>query len=263
MNPDNNNKEDIIAPIRGITGEEMADLLHLPRHKRVRRGQIPKYTVKQLLELINTSESEISTSSSASANHKSPNYYLALLNALPRKHLHFATDIRPPYSGTFTRIPPENSGLRKGRNPFQPVLPNVDYDYDSEAEWVAPEEGEEEDGEDLLSELGDEEDEEDIEDEDEMEEFLDDEDDGVKRRAGALCPLLPFSSGLCWEDGRGRNEKKELQGLKLGILLGMSLVCLWLMMMMMLIFPQMESQAPLILFLNIIGFHHQRPPVVL
>lgn len=210
------------APTRSITADEMADLLHIPHHKRVRRGNAPKYTVKQLLELINTSEAEITLSSSLLAGQKSPNYYLALLNALPTKHLHFAEDVRPPYSGTFTRVPPINSGLRKGRNPFERSLPNVDYDYDSEAEWVAPEE-EEEDGEDLLSELGDEEEDEDAEDEEEMDEFLDDEDDAVKRRAGALCPLLPFSSGLCWEDDQGRNEKKELQEMKLGILIGMEI----------------------------------------
>lgn len=213
--------ENIVAPTRGITAGEIADLLHVPHHKRVRRGNALRYTVKQLLELMNTSEAETNLSSSKPAQRKSPNYYLELLNALPRKHLHFAEDVRPPYSGTFTRVPPINSGLRKGRNPFERSLPNVNYDYDSEAEWIAPEE-EGEDGEDLLSELGDEEEDEDAEDEEEMDEFLDDEDDAVKRRAGALCPLLPFSSGLCWEDDQGRNEKKEFQELKLGVLIGRS-----------------------------------------
>jgi len=218
MNPDHTTTGNMVAPTRGITGDEIVELLHIPHHKRVRRGNASRYTVKQLLELINTSEAEIHPNSSQLADRKSPNHYLALLNALPRKHLHFAEDVRPPYSGTFTRVPPVNSGLRKGRNPFERSLPNVDYDYDSEAEWIAPEE---EDGEDLLSELGDEEEDEDVEDEEEMGEFLDDEDDAVKRRAGELCPLLPSSSGLCWEDEQGRNKKKELQEMKLGILTGM------------------------------------------
>ncbi|KAF8456403.1 chromatin assembly factor 1 subunit A-domain-containing protein [Terfezia claveryi] len=210
--------ENMVAPTRSIIADEIVDLLHLPHHKRVRRENPLRYTVKQLLELMNISEAEIKPSSSQPAQRKSPNYYLALLNALPRKHLQFAEDVRPPYSGTFTRVPPINSGLRKGRNPFERSLPNVNYDYDSEAEWIAPEE-EEEDGEDLHSELGDEEEDEDAEDEEEMEEFLDDEDDAVKRRAGALCPLLPSSSGLCWEDDQGRNEKKGFQEMRLGVLI--------------------------------------------
>lgn len=210
--------ENMVSPTRSITSDEIADLLHIPHHKRVRRENPLRYTVKQLLELMNTSEAEINPSSPKPAQRKSPNYYLALLNALPRKHLHFAEDVRPPYSGTFTRVPPINSGLRKGRNPFERSLPNVNYDYDSEAEWIAPDE-EEEDGEDLHSELGDEEEDEDAEDEEEMDEFLDDEDDAVKRRAGALCPLLPSSSGLCWEDDQGRNEKKGFQEMRLGVLI--------------------------------------------
>jgi len=218
-NLDDKLTENKMAPTPGITTDEIADLLHIPHHKRVRRGNAQRYTVKQLLELMNASEAEINLSSSQPAQRKSPNYYLTLLNALPRKHLHFAEDVRPPYSGTFTRVPPINSGLRMGRNPFERSLPNVDYDYDSEAEWIAPDE--EEDGEDLLSELGDEEEDEDAEDEEEMDEFLDDEGEAVKRRAGALCPLLPLSSGLCWEDDQGRNKKKEFQELKLGVLIGM------------------------------------------
>ncbi|KAF8424741.1 chromatin assembly factor 1 subunit A-domain-containing protein [Tirmania nivea] len=216
MNVDHTITGNMVVPTRGINADEIADLLHIPHNKRVRRGKAPGYTVKQLLQLMNTSEAKSNLSPSQLVESKSPNYYLALLNALPRKHLHFAEDVRPPYSGTFTRAPPINSGLRKGRNPFERSLPNVDYDYDSEAEWIAPEE--EEDGEDLLSEFGEEEDE-DGEDEEEMDEFLDDEDDAVRGRAGALCPLLPFSSGLCLEDDQGRNERKEFQEMKLGVLI--------------------------------------------
>ena len=183
---------------------KIVDLLRIPDHKRCRRGKAPPYTVKQLLGLINTPET---------AGQESPSYYLTLLNALPTKHFHFWDDVRPPYTGTFTQLPPENSGLRKGRNPFQRCLPQVDYDYTSDEEWLG-----EEDGEELLSELGDEE--EDLEDEEDMDDFLDDEEDEGRRGSGALCPLLPFSSGLCWENSQGRNERNDFQDMRLGILLG-------------------------------------------
>ena len=242
-----------IASVKGITGPEISDLFHIPHHKRQRRGKLPSHSVKQLLELINNSEAELSIGSSPPQGNKSPSYYLALLNKLPSKHFHFAEDIRPPYSGTFTRVPPPNTGLRKGRNPFERSLPNIDYDYDSEAEWIAPEE---EDGEDLMSELGDEEDAEDAEDEEDMEEFLDDEEDRVKRMAGALCPLVPFSSGLCWEDERGRNERKELHDMKLEIILGMVQVKV-IYSIILIVQLQREFRVPSTPSLITIGFHPQ------
>lgn len=196
---------------------KIADLLHLPYHKRSRRGKASTHTVKQLLGLINNSEAEHNVNAARSVGQIPPSYYLGLLNALPTKHLNFWDNVRPPYTGTFTRLPPENSGLRKGRNPFERCLPQVDYDYPSDEEWLVPDG--DEDGEELLSEPGDEE-EEDLEDEEDMDDFLDDEDDEAKRRSGALCPLLPFSSGLCWENSQGRNGRNDLHNMRLSILLG-------------------------------------------
>ncbi|KAF8468137.1 chromatin assembly factor 1 subunit A-domain-containing protein [Kalaharituber pfeilii] len=216
LNPPQEGNGVTVAPAFGVKQAEIIELLHLPHHKQTKRGKTPKYTTKQLLELINTSEAELNLGSTLSAGKYPPDYYLELLKSLPQKHLQFAEDVRPPYCGTFTRVPPEKSALRKGKNPFERCLPNIDYDYDSETEWIAPED--EEEGEDLLSEAGDEE-EEDEEDEEDMDEFLDDEEDAVKRRAGALCPLQPFSSGLCWENENGKNEKREFREMKMGILL--------------------------------------------
>ena len=197
-------------------GIQIADLFHLPHHKRCRRGKVSPHSVKQLLVLINSSGAEHDVNESLSVGQRSPGYYLALLNELPTKHLNFWDDVRPPYTGTFTRLPPQNSGLRKGRNPFQRCLPEVDYDYPSDEEWLVPDG--EEDGEELVSELGDEE-EDDIDEED-MDDFLDDEDDQGKRRSGALCPLLPSASGLSWENSHGRNERNDFHNMRLGILLG-------------------------------------------
>ena len=204
------------------SGTEIADLLHLPYHKRCRRGKVSPQTVKQLLVLINVSESEHNLKVAPSIGQRTPSNHLSLLNALPTKHLNFWDDVRPPYTGTFTQLPPEDSGLRKGRNPFQRCLPHVDYDYNSDEEWLVPDG--EEDGEELVSEPGDEE-EEDLEDEEDINDFLDDEDDEGKKRSAALCPLLPFSSGLCWENSHGRNERKDFQKMRLDILLGKYFIC--------------------------------------
>jgi chromatin assembly factor 1 subunit A len=71
-------------------------------------------------------------------------------------------------------------------------LPDTNYDYDSEAEWEEPEEGEDLNSEDEeeMSEDGD----------DDMDGFLDDEDDamaGGKRRL-IVGDLEPVSSGIRW-----------------------------------------------------------------
>ncbi|KAJ5831938.1 hypothetical protein N7474_000249 [Penicillium riverlandense] len=118
-----------------------------------------------------------------------------LLQQIPIKSLKFAEDVRPPYQGTFTRNIPEDSAMKLSRNPYHRGLPNTNYDYDSEAEWEEPEEGE-----DLDSE---EEDEGSDEGEDDLEGFLDDEDDalaGGKRRL-IVGDLEPVCSGIRWATG--------------------------------------------------------------
>ena len=72
-------------------------------------------------------------------------------------------------------------------------LPETDYDYDSEAEWAEPEEGDEE--------VLDEDEKSDDEDGDEeMDDFLDDEGEQVKRQMIAGDHMEPKSTGLCWGD---------------------------------------------------------------
>ncbi|KAJ5416959.1 uncharacterized protein N7487_000509 [Penicillium crustosum] len=98
----------------------------------------------------------------------------------------------PPYQGTYTRPVSELSSRRLARNPYHRGLPDTDYDYDSEAEWEEPEEGEELDSE--------EEDEGSDEGEDDLEGFLDDEDDALaegKRRL-IVGDLEPVSTGIKW-----------------------------------------------------------------
>jgi len=207
----------------GLTVERVEELMHIPQHKRGRRGKLPKYSTKDILARINAPDSSsLPPIVDLEVVNQSEIYsvYLDLLNSLPYKFLRFAEDVRPPYSGTYTRRP-TSSGLLRGRNPFQKSLPKVDYEYDSEAEWE--EEGLDGDGEEILS---DEEDDEDGDSgDDDLEEFLDDEDEesASKNRRRVVSALVPICSDLCWEDPMGKPPRKEFEEMRLGILIGMYL----------------------------------------
>ncbi|KAL2825928.1 chromatin assembly factor 1 subunit A-domain-containing protein [Aspergillus cavernicola] len=131
------------------------------------------------------------------------------LKQVRMKSLRFGEDVRPPYQGTFTKHLPQETVSRLMRNPFRREIPEVNYDYDSEAEWEEPEEGEELDSEEEEegSEEGD----------DDMEEFLDDEEDqlGGKRRL-LVGDLEPVSTGIRWQ---GQGLDPELQMYKLETIL--------------------------------------------
>lgn len=66
------------------------------------------------------------------------------------KYLHFEEDVRPPYCGTWTKEVSEEKAKSVARNSSKRTLEDINYDYDSEAEWQEPEEGEDvnSDGED-------------------------------------------------------------------------------------------------------------------
>lgn len=145
---------------------------------------------------------------------------LQLLKAIPMKYIHFEQDVRPAYYGTYTRPLPPLPSKHLARSAWSCVLPNTDYDYDSEAEWEEPEEGE-----DILSEG--EEDGESLDGDDDMEAFLDDENDSPKRkRPIIMAELEPDCSGLCWEDDQRQMRKEDssnecptFHGFRMGILL--------------------------------------------
>ncbi|KAF1848070.1 uncharacterized protein K460DRAFT_307930 [Cucurbitaria berberidis CBS 394.84] len=117
---------------------------------------------------------------------------LDMLNDIPMKYIHFEKDVRPPYYGTYTRSYTDADAARLARNPLARLRQDTDYDYDSEAEWDEPEEGEDldSDGEDDADE----------EAEDDMDGFLDDEEDPQLKRRHISGDLVPVSTGLCWED---------------------------------------------------------------
>lgn len=144
---------------------------------------------------------------------------LQALGTVTMKFLHFHEDVRPPYHGTFTKVIIPEHARRLGRNPFKRELPEANYDYDSEAEWEEPEEGE-----DLDSELED--DNESVDDEEDMDGFLDDEEDTLKRQQ-ITSDLDPCNSGIWWEDGNGVSRRaghesetsRDFNELKIGFLL--------------------------------------------
>lgn len=140
-----------------------------------------------------------------------------LLNALTVRHLHFGEDVRPAYYGTYSRRVLPSNAAKMRRNPFSKLREDTNYDYDSEAEWEEPEEGE-----DILSDG--EEEEESVGDAEEMEEFLDD-DAAEHKRHIITGDLKPISTGLCWENARGQLDSPvpesniDLDNMKIDFLL--------------------------------------------
>ncbi|KAI1092467.1 hypothetical protein F5B19DRAFT_492319 [Rostrohypoxylon terebratum] len=179
-----------------------------------RRGKVPP-SVKKIMEELhgNTAEAALGM---AAEKTESQMEKLAMsaqdqLNAVPMKYLSFYEDVRPPYYGTAT-MPMTQKELRQlARKPTGRVLP-LNYDYDSEAEWV-----EDEDGEDL----GDDDDDEESNDGDgEMEDFLDDsEDHPAAIRPTFLGETEPVSTGICYEDENGRNPLPSMNQYRMEFLI--------------------------------------------
>lgn len=140
-----------------------------------------------------------------------------LLGSVTIRHLHFAEDVRPPYSGSYTKSLSPRITAKLRRKPFSKIRQDTNYDYDSEAEWDEPEEGE-----DILSDGED--DEESIGAPDEMEDFLD-EDEGGPRRRLITGDLKPVITGLCWDpSSTGSNQESpvDLDSMKLEFFLDLT-----------------------------------------
>lgn len=131
-----------------------------------------------------------------------------LLRSIPIKFIYFHEDVRPPYVGTLSRFEDITDTRRLARRPNFKIRRELDYDYDSEAEWEEPEEGEE-----LCSDAED--DDESVDDAEELEGFLDDEGAEEVRKPKSkptTGDMQPISTGLCWEDMHGK-LKDAVQGL--------------------------------------------------
>lgn len=126
------------------------------------------------------------------------------LRRIPLKHLKFHEDVRPAYYGTATSVESPASLRKLAKNPMAKDLP-LNYDYDSEAEWV--DDGDDGEGDDVS--LMDEDDV-DEEDGEAMDDFLDDSEDagrGPRMMAGTM---EPESSGVCFEDRTRRNPNPQM-----------------------------------------------------
>jgi chromatin assembly factor 1 subunit A len=154
------------------------------RHRRAR----PAKAVKQIMSDLSTSmETIIDLTDSTTP-----------LAGIPYKYLFYKEDVRPAYQGTYSRPVSPRKARKLAIDPTYRGLPATDYDYDSEAEWQEPEEGDEEvldDDEQSEDEAGDE----------EMDDFLDDENDLLKRQQLDE-KMQPVSSGICWEGVQPQNE---------------------------------------------------------
>jgi chromatin assembly factor 1 subunit A len=166
-----------------------------------RRG-LKTSSISEIVERVNeSSEQPIDLTDDTAAKPKQP---LDMLKQIPMKYIHFGEDVRPPYYGTYTQSYTDMEAVRLARKPTSRLRQDTNYDYDSEAEWEEPEEGE-----DLDSE-GDDDAEEEAEDD--MDGFLDDEEDPQLKRRLISGDLQPISTGLCWQDTRGVSRLNDGSG---------------------------------------------------
>jgi chromatin assembly factor 1 subunit A len=186
-----------------------SELLHVIPYKRLWGSRIipVKDIVSKLHSFYNTVDLTSETSTEpVECNPKE------LLKKVPMKILRFGEDVRPPYHGTFTKALSRESALKLSRNPFYHALQDTNYDYDSEAEWEEPEDGEDLDSEreEETSEDGD----------DDLEGFLDDENDcqAEGRRRLIAGDLVPVCSGIRWQE---MDTDPEFQAYKMEIISGM------------------------------------------
>ena len=184
-------EEAMHAHAQSLDVHELLHIPHLPQSRQQRHYQ----TLKEIMaEIDGTTSNPIDLTDSQSRKAKLKP--LEKLNKVSLKFLKFAEDVRPPYIGTYTRLTSRHSMVKLARNPVRRGLPDTNYDYDSEAEWEEPVEGE-----DLDSE-GDEE-EDDEEEGNEMEGFLDDEDATTAKRRPLMGNMEPISTGICWDGPDG------------------------------------------------------------
>ncbi|KAF2626579.1 hypothetical protein BU25DRAFT_422342 [Macroventuria anomochaeta] len=193
------------ARLDQLSKDDHAGLEHLTLHTlkvslpaRARRG-LKTATITEVVKRVHGSSDRPSDlTNDDEANQQQP---LDMLKAIPMKYLHFGEDVRPPYYGTYSKSYSDADARRLARNAVSRIRQDTNYDYDSEAEWEEPEEGEDLDseGEDDLEEEGD----------DDMDGFLDDEEDPQLKRRMLSGDLVPVSTGLCWEDASGVSKLND------------------------------------------------------
>lgn len=197
--------DDILKRVSNNERSDMApnsSLSALFAKERARSRGLWQPTAREVVESLQGSSQTPIDLTDESGEHYRPT---DLLNSLTVRHLHFGEDVRPAYFGTYSRKVPTPKARKLRKNPFSKLREDTNYDYDSEAEWEEPEEGE-----DILSDG--EEDEESVGDAEEMDEFLDDDAADHKRHI-ITGDLKPVSTGLCWEDTKGLFNSRNQEDL--------------------------------------------------
>ncbi|CAO1637483.1 unnamed protein product [Parajaminaea phylloscopi] len=123
-----------------------------PSHRRRRPSRSAGLSVREIMRLV--AESDLMTGSDIEEQTRQALASLQDRKKVPVKLLQFATDLRPGWFGTWTRP----STIISGRRPLRQDPVALDYNYDSDAEWVDGEDdakgeevGDEDDGEDAAS----------------------------------------------------------------------------------------------------------------
>lgn len=169
---------EITSPIKHLLS--LFKITHIPSS----RSSVSHITVKDIIQKY---EKSIST-----------DVLLSRLKAFPMKLLQFREDVRPPYYGTFSKP----SYIITPRNPFKTDESLFNYHYDSEAEWIEEEEGEN------IDSINDSE-EEDIlalkEDEDDKDFLVDDDDEQNDAKKKVIMNLVPSIKGLYWQNNHDFN----------------------------------------------------------
>lgn len=159
------------------------DCLSWLKSHNVSRGGPPRTTIPSIISLMN--DGTLSESNLAEK-----------LKAVPMKFLSFEENIRPPYYGTFSKY-----CERVACHPFEVISDDINYDYESDLEWINYEDDEGED-------IGDEDSDDGMDDDDEdMDEFLDTEADGVAERATIMGPL---EASVKFNDSENQSTFKEM-----------------------------------------------------
>ncbi|KAL2119300.1 hypothetical protein VTJ04DRAFT_6260 [Mycothermus thermophilus] len=172
---------------------------------KIRRGRVYPSVRKIMADL--EGQSDVKTESQTAQMKDA----LKMLRSVPLKSIKFKEDVRPAYVGTVSGLPPGVKSLKKlARKPSHRVLPSLNYDYDSEAEWV------DEEGEDV-DDLDDEEEE--IDGDEDMDDFLDDSEDVGPSRMVFSGGMEPEATGPCWEDRTRRTAEPKLYKYRLEFIL--------------------------------------------
>lgn len=189
---------------------EPLEALQIPY--KVRRGRVYP-SVKKIMSEFEGLSTSTPTDQTTESQNAQMRHTLEVLKSVPVKSIKFREDVRPPYVGTISGLPPGVKSLQKlARKPISKILP-LNYDYDSEAEW------QEEEGEDV-DDLDD--DEEDAELDEDMEDFLDDSEDTGPARRVFSGGMEPESLGPCWENRKRSSAEPKLYKYRLEFVLGMS-----------------------------------------